>query len=104
MFDQDGRTVVAVTGEVDMHSAGLLDEALGRVQAGGHARLDLGDVRFIDSSGLRVIMMHATRLSESDGSLEVSEVSSFVKRVADIAGVGDLVRRSHLAASDGPRV
>jgi anti-anti-sigma factor len=91
VMDLDGAVVTTVEGEIDMHTAVFLDEALDRLPAGTHARLDLGHVRFIDSGGLRVLISHATRLRQSGGSLDLSETSRFVERVAQIAAVSDLL-------------
>ena len=88
-----GSAVVTVSGEIDAHSVVTLDASLDELGPGTHCTIDLGNVRFIDSSGLRVLILHSLRLRETGGSLEISEVSAAVLRVARIAGVGELVER-----------
>ncbi|HET9600200.1 MAG TPA: STAS domain-containing protein, partial [Acidimicrobiales bacterium] len=52
---EDGVPVLVIRGELDAYSAPTLDAAVTKVLDGGAARLvlDLSDVGFIDSSGLR---------------------------------------------------
>jgi anti-sigma B factor antagonist len=90
----NGSALVTVSGEIDAHSVITLDAALHGLGAGTHAILDLGDVRFIDSSGLRVLILHVVRLREAGGSLAITNASAAVLRVATIAGVGELVERA----------
>jgi anti-anti-sigma factor len=92
----DGSAIVTASGEIDAHSAVTLDAALNELGPGTHGLLDLSNVRFIDSSGLRVLMLHSFRLREDGGSLEIVEASANVFRVAKLAGVDVLVERAKL--------
>ena len=49
---------MAAVGELDLQSAGVLERAVARLRAGGHDRIvvDLRQVGFIDSTGLRVLL------------------------------------------------
>jgi anti-anti-sigma factor len=87
----DGSATVTVSGEIDAHSVLLLDAALRQLAPDTQCRVDLGEVRFIDSSGLRALILHTVRLREAGGSLAVSNASAPVRRVALIAGVAELV-------------
>jgi anti-anti-sigma factor len=91
----DGSATVIVAGEIDGHTAVPLGAALAELEPGTECAIDLGDVDFIDSSGLRVLILHAVRLRETGGSLTVCAASGPVQRVARIAGVGDLVGNLH---------
>jgi anti-sigma B factor antagonist len=51
--------------------------------------LDLEDVQFIDSAGLRVILAAHQRASDRGGRLALTPGSEQVKRLLSIAGVGD---------------
>ena len=50
--------VVEAVGELDLESAGLLEHEVRRLRADGHDRIvvDLHQVRFMDSTGLRVLI------------------------------------------------
>jgi len=74
-------------GELDMASAETLREALRPVvEADGRLVLDVGEITFIDSSGLRALV----QLSEQmDGAapLVLSRVPSSVRRLLDVVGL-----------------
>jgi anti-anti-sigma factor len=89
--------MVIVAGEIDAHTAIPLSAALAELEPGTACTIDLGDVDFIDSSGLRVLIMHAMRLREQGGSLTVCAASGSVQRVARIAGVGEFVGASAIS-------
>jgi len=64
--DHPGReqVVVTVSGEIDLYTAGRLREALDALDLAQVRRLvvDLGEVAFIDSTGLGVLVAAARRL------------------------------------------
>jgi len=80
---------VHVTGEVDLTSAPRLEQAIRELIDGGVRRLivDLSDVRFMDSTGLRVLMSSYKRLTEVGGALVLGRPSEAVKRVLDVSGL-----------------
>jgi anti-sigma B factor antagonist len=63
---EDGRTILAVRGEVQLDGASALrDELLGHLRV-GPVVLDLSGVTFLDSVGVRVLS-HALRMCEEEG-------------------------------------
>ena len=73
-----GATVVIPTGELDLATAPSLESALGRAfteSAGGRVVLDLRELEFIDSSGLRTLLTARRRAVTGD------------ERTLEIAGV-----------------
>lgn len=51
--------------------------------------VDLGEVSFLDSSGIRVLLVARQRLADKDATLTVDRMSDAVRRVLDIAGVAE---------------
>jgi|SRR5689334_15039704 len=79
-----------LSGELDMASAPTLEEALRPVvDACKRLTLDLEDVTFLDSSGIRALVQLAGRL---DGSapLVLTNVPDGVRRLLDIVGLDTL--------------
>lgn len=90
---EDDAVVVRVHGEIDLASANVLEAELRRAIGRGVSTvfLDLGNVDFIDSTGLRVLLM-AAKLSGMNGSqLRILRGSSPVRHVIETSGVKDLL-------------
>ena len=83
---EDGTAVVA-EGQIDSHTSTALDDALSAVAADGEVGLDLADVSFIDSSGLRVIVRSHKRHVEGGGRLVIESPSESVVRLLEITGL-----------------
>jgi anti-anti-sigma factor len=81
-------TRVAVTGEVDAASADNLRSALFDVIEGGQPKvvIDMSEVSFIDSSGLRVLIAGYKAAEAAGGGLSVAEPSEAVRRLLEITG------------------
>jgi anti-sigma B factor antagonist len=90
--EQD-RVVLELHGELDLAGAPLLQEAIDSAE--GQAPmlvLDLEDLAFIDSSGLRVILSAHERAKERGHELALTRGSQQVQRLLMIAGVSDRLR------------
>ena len=74
-----------------MATAPRLEDELHTVHSAGTGDVvvDLTEVRFLDSSGIRTLLVARRRLGESDRALSVSGMSDPVRRVLEIAGVLD---------------
>jgi anti-anti-sigma factor len=60
--EHDGRTVVLIRGELDLATAPELERVIGEhLDAGGDVVVDLRELAFMDSSGLRVLVAAHTR-------------------------------------------
>ena len=88
-----GSEILAVTGDVDAHTAPQLREALDAVLADDARKIvvDLGNVDLLDSTGLGVILGTVSRLRGVGGTLRVACPHSHVRRVFEITGVTDFV-------------
>jgi anti-anti-sigma factor len=90
---QERTSVVRIQGELDIGSADALREALDRAEASGPdvIRLDAGDVNFLDSTALGVILACAHRLSTHGGRLELVCTSPSMRRVLDMTMISRTV-------------
>jgi anti-sigma B factor antagonist len=71
--EKAGHTVLAISGEVDVHSAPGLRSRVGDLVDSGHRQLvlDLSGVEFLDSTGLSVLVVSQNRVREIGGVLTV---------------------------------
>jgi len=83
-------------GETDMQTSAQLERVLDDVIAEGAllVTLDLEQVDFLDSSGLRVILGASNKLSAQQGQLLLEGASSTVERVLEVTGVIERLRGS----------
>ncbi|MEU3401255.1 stage II sporulation protein AA (anti-sigma F factor antagonist) [Streptomyces filamentosus] len=87
---RDGRTaVLAVAGELDMETAGRLQERLTEQFGAGRRRLvlDLSALDFMDSSGLNVLIQAVNEARETGGDLYLAAPTPAVRRILEITGV-----------------
>jgi anti-anti-sigma factor len=89
MQGRDGSTIVKLCGEIDLASAPQLRAALeSLVSSGDRIVVDLGEVTFIDSSGLHEL--HSTAISlDGNGPLRIDNVPPLPMRVMEIVGMTD---------------
>jgi anti-anti-sigma factor len=82
------QTFVEVTGEVDAASADILRNAIFEVIDSGQPRVivDMTDVSFMDSSGLRVLIAGYKAAEQAGGALIVRNPSDVVTRLLEITG------------------
>jgi anti-sigma B factor antagonist len=81
--------VVQVTGEVDVYTAPALRERIRELAASGavHLIADLGQVDFLDSTGLGVLVGGLKRLREDGGSLALVINTPRILRIFQITGL-----------------
>ena len=83
---------LSLHGELDLANAARLEDELRRVEAGdaGVILVDLADVSFIDSTGIRALITAAAR-SRHDNRLVLQRASPVVLRVLRLTGVAPLL-------------
>lgn len=84
--DASGAAVVAVEGDVDLHSGPALRERLSELSGEGARRVvvDLSDATFLDSMALGVLLGAKRDLAESGGVLELVVTREDIRRIFEI--------------------
>ena len=87
--ERDGTTLrVAPRGEIDLATIDLVREAVERErQAGDRLVLDLRDVGFMDTSGLRYVVEVCDRAERDGFSVALVRGPRAVQRVFEVAGL-----------------
>jgi anti-sigma B factor antagonist len=87
--DADGAVRLALIGELDIAVADRVEERLRQHgDDGGLLRVDLSELEFIDSSGVRAIVLGLRQARQAGHALEVDrQVSPAVRRMIEIMGI-----------------
>ncbi len=92
--EKGGKLVLYLSGELDHHEARGLARDIGERLETAMPRdcvLDLREVRFMDSSGVAVILRAYKRMTELGGRLRVENVPGQPMRVLDASGIDRLI-------------
>jgi anti-sigma B factor antagonist len=84
-----GRTVVEVSGEIDVYTAPRLRETLVSLVEAGNYRLivDMERVEFLDSTGLGVLVGGLKRVRAHDGGIDLVCTQGRILRIFRITGL-----------------
>jgi anti-sigma B factor antagonist len=84
-----GRTVVEVSGEIDVYTAPRLRETLVSLVDGGnyHLIIDMEGVQFLDSTGLGVLVGGLKRVRAHDGGIDLVCTQGRIIRIFRITGL-----------------
>lgn len=88
------RVVLGLHGELDLLGAPLLQKEIEQVEGDGPGIivLDLQDLQFVDSAGLRVILAAHERSQQHGRELALTRGTEQVQRLFTIAGVSEHLR------------
>lgn len=86
---EQSAATVRVTGELDCYTAPRLRSALVALAADGvrHVTVDIGGVRFIDSTGLSVLVGGLKRFRESGGAMVVRSPTDAARKLFEITSL-----------------
>ena len=88
----DGRTILFAEGDIDLASAGILREALARaLEKPVSVVVDVGDVGFIDSSGLNALVWGHQQAQASGASLRLRRPSPMLCRLLEITALDSVL-------------
>lgn len=85
---------ITISGEIDLHNAAAVEEQIFTAidNSATTVLVDLTDLRYMDSSGLRILFTLATRLDVLQIDLDlVAEPGSPARHVLELAGFESLV-------------
>ena len=86
----DTYSVVAVHGEVDLHTAPKVQYAIERGSEGVDAVVvDMGSIVFMDSTALSTLMRARESLEKKGPALRLTAPSKAVERIFAVTGFGD---------------
>lgn len=82
-------TVVALVGEIDIHTVSRLVTAVEESLADGPSRLllDMGEVTFCDSQGLGTLVVLNRTATRARSSLVLTNVGAFLDRLLEVTGL-----------------
>jgi anti-anti-sigma factor len=88
--DGSGPQIVKLIGEIDISNADAIGRELDRIVVDAHRPviIDLGDLEFMDSSGIAMLL----RAVGGAASVEVRNPSRVVRRIIECTGLTDVLR------------
>jgi anti-sigma B factor antagonist len=88
----DGRTIIFAAGDIDLSTVDILREALARaLEHPGSVLVDLGDVGFVDSSGLNAFVWGHQQAQDSGRSLTLRRPSQLLCRLLEITALDSIL-------------
>jgi len=76
-----------LSGELDAHTATSLTEAMSVLPI-GEVIVNIAEVSFVDSSGLRVLLDATNRAKAGGGDLVIASPQASIQRLFEISGLG----------------
>ena len=91
--DISGIAIVRIGGQLGSTTSGEVMDRLNELAKGGGKKmiLNLRDLEYISSAGLRSILVPAKLLKSSDGELRICEANPSVRKVLETSGFSALV-------------
>jgi anti-anti-sigma factor len=87
-----GITVISPRGELDMATSPAFRDAIVTAFAGArYVVADLGDLTFLDSSGLAVLAVAHKRAAECGARFEIANPREQARRLMELTGVDNVV-------------
>lgn len=88
-----GRVTVAPAGQIDLATAPKLAAALAEARRDGISEIvvDLAEVDFLDSAGVRVLVQASRETTAAGATLYLKGAEGWVARVLEITGVAEFL-------------
>ncbi|AMK09729.1 MAG: STAS domain-containing protein [Pseudodesulfovibrio sp.] len=87
-IDQDGVVILAVDGNLDGEGTQALEEKVLALLEAGTSKLlfDFSSLDYINSSGLRVLVLAYQRLKKNAGTVAICGVKDYIQEVFEVSG------------------
>jgi anti-sigma B factor antagonist len=95
MSEEGGRLLVRPRGELDLATAPDLEQlVMGRLAHGGRVVLDLRELSFMDSNGVRVLVAAHARAGDGEDALTIVRPvrGGAVERIIEVSGLDRALR------------
>ncbi|QSB06904.1 STAS domain-containing protein [Natronoglycomyces albus] len=106
MHHESNETIVALTGEIDIHTVQRLTDTVDDALADAPARLvfDMNGVTFCDSQGLGTLVVLRRAATRSRSVLVLANLTAFLTRLLHVTGMDDqfVIRDAQPATFDEP--
>ena len=91
--DKNGVKVVSIEGDLDTSTSPKAQEMLSEFVAKGAAKMviDLEDMNYISSAGLRVLLVLAKQTAAAGGQLSICGLNEMATEVFDISGFSSIL-------------
>ena len=91
--NEEKGTLVSVTGRMDTVSSPEFEKELGRLIDEGNVNfvIDLTELDYISSSGLRSVLTTAKKLKGKNGQILLASLQAVVKEVFEISGFSTII-------------
>jgi anti-sigma B factor antagonist len=85
---ENGVEIIRVSGRIDPSTSNQLEDKLNGIVSGGSSKLivNLSNVNFISSNGLRVFLGVLKKVKAQNGDLKICGMDSNVEKIFKIAG------------------
>jgi anti-anti-sigma factor len=91
-----------LSGELDLASAGVLDTTIAELCTDGAGRilLEMDELAFMDSTGVRSLLVGRELCSVNDCEMLIGSVSPQVARLFEVSGLGERLPRRASSIAD----
>ena len=90
-LDVDDHGVITIRGDLDVATAPTAARVVAaHCHEGADTVLDLGELGFMDSSGLRVLLLAANRAAKYGDAVRIRAITPAVERLLSYTGTADL--------------
>ncbi len=85
-------TILELNGRLDSNTSKILEDKVMEVLGQGRKKLlmDFGDVDYINSTGLRVLLLALQQLKKNQGRLVLCSIKDYMKEVFEISGYTEI--------------
>jgi anti-sigma B factor antagonist len=91
---ENGVVLIEIEGDIDAHTAPQLERTLNDLVAQGHNRLvlDVSQVDFISSAGLRAITFANRDVSQRGGQVRLCRLNAQTRRIFELAALDEWLK------------